>query len=94
VSVPEGLAYSHIPCAHVLSVAGFLAFIALFPLGKVVYSEWKSLPDIPGFRALLTFLTLIIVEVRRCSVSDFHHIMRNQAARDRVCGSNEQCVRW
>jgi len=47
VTVLEGLAYLRLPCARVLSVAGFFALASLFPLGFMVYSEVKSMPDIP-----------------------------------------------
>jgi len=59
VTVLEGLAYSRFPCTQVLSVAGLCDIPRLFPLGNGVYSERKSLPDIPRFLTFLIVRTVI-----------------------------------
>ena len=43
----ETLAYSVLPCATVLSVAGFFTFPALFPLGAGLFSAGFLMPDYP-----------------------------------------------
>ena len=61
----EGLGYFRFPCTHPLSVAGFLAFLCLFPLGSGFILEAYSLPDYPTF---LTFLALIPASGKRRSL--------------------------
>ena len=41
-AVPEGLPHSGVPCATVLSVAGLLATMGGFPLGREEYPEVKE----------------------------------------------------
>jgi len=56
LTVLEGLTDYEIPCADVLSVAGFFTFPFLLLLGFGVYSEVKSMPDYRGFLVFLPVL--------------------------------------
>ena len=59
MTVLEGYGYSRLPCAQVLSVAGFFDILSLFTLGGGVYSEKKDLPDYPRFLIFLTVFDVI-----------------------------------
>jgi len=76
--------YSGLPCAEVLSVAGFLAFMVGFPLGERVISGQDYLLNNLGFLTLLTVLDGYSCSVRRCPVLNIVTFMRKQAAQ---CGS-------
>ena len=73
----EGLGYSGIPCAHVLSVAGFSVILLLFPLGRRVYSERNSLPDYLGFLTVSHIPDSYSRSVRRWWIPDIYHIKRD-----------------
>ena len=53
----EGLGYSCVPCAGPLSVAGFSAFLRLFPLGTEVIPGCKSLLITLGFEQELSLIS-------------------------------------
>ena len=69
MTVLEGLGYSMLPCAKVLSVAGFFDILLLFPLGRGVYSGGNSIPDIPRFITFLTVLAVLFVGAQFSSLS-------------------------
>jgi len=59
-TVPEGLSNNNIPCAGVLSVAGFSALWSLFPLGRRVYSEVNLSLFLLGFGRFLSLISLLL----------------------------------
>ena len=68
--------HSVIPCARVLSVAGFSAFPPWFPLGLgfILGSYY-----LPYYRGFCHSGTLITVTIRTSRDSSFHHFMRNRS---------------
>ena len=68
-----------IPCAEVLSVAGFLASPLLFPWVIGVSPGPFCLPVYPWF---LTFLTFLIMSIRTCQDSQLCDINRTSRRRD------------
>ena len=67
MTVPEGLAYSCHPCARVLSVAGLLTILALFPGWRTVYSEGEMAPFPPGIPTRVDDRDNTVIEAA-CSV--------------------------
>jgi len=64
LTVLEGLGYSCVPCAQVLSVAGLCDIPSLFPLGRGVILEVIYLPDYLGFERFLPLISVIPAVVR------------------------------
>ena len=66
MTVIDTSSYSCVPCADLLSVAGFFIFLSLFPLGRRLFSAGIPSWFIVGFEQFCIILTVVL----RPSVGD------------------------
>jgi len=92
VSTIEGLQHSGIPCAQVLSVAGFLVIRSLFTLGGGLFlggiTYWITL----GYERFRTFLTLLMTTVRTSRNLNYSHFMTDHGPGAGSMRNDEQYV--